>query len=185
MKIDQNIKDAIKALIAIIIVVVLIVVGIGVYDAVTNPEAEEIYGFITFALILHDDLDEDEVKDNILGLVDDISGNPTEKSEDIDLVLISKSRVMRAYKERFGILVSPTYEMRALKESLIEEGRLFLNSYSYLREALESKVNNDYNAFLSNTEKAIQYLDDAINLRAQNRVELSLWEMKIETELSN
>jgi cellobiose-specific phosphotransferase system component IIA len=73
--------------------------------------------------------------------------------------------------------------MRTLKESLIEEETLFLVSYSYLREALESNRNGDYNACLSNIEKAKQKLDEAINLRNQNKEELDRWKMKIEAEL--
>ena len=185
MKIDQNIKDAIKASVGIAVVVVLIVIGIGIYDAVTNPEAEEIYGFITFALILHDDISENEVREDILNLIDNISSNQIDNPKEIDSALARESSLIRGYKERYYILISPTDEMRALKESLVEEGSLFLSSYYYLREAWESKNNDDYDAYLSNKEKAIQYLDDAMNLRIQNGVELNQWKMKIEAELSN
>ena len=185
MKIDQNIKDAIKASVVIMAVVALIAVGIEIYDTVTNPETEEIYGFITFALILHADLDENEVKDDILNLIDNISSVQVENSQEINSVIVRESSLIRRYKESFYTLVSPTDEMRALKESLIEEASLFLISYSYLGEALESKSNDDYNAYLLNIEKATQYLDDAMNLRNQNRVELDQWKTKIEAELSN
>jgi len=185
MKIDQNIRDAIRASVVIVAVVVLIALGIGVYDAVTNPVAEETYGFLTFALILHDDFDENEVKDDILNLMDIISSNKVGDPKEIDTALNRKSTLIRRYKERYYILISPTDEMRAIKESLIEEGDLFLSSCHYLREAWESKNNDDYNTYLSNKEKAIQYLDDAMNLRIQNGVELNQWKMKIEAELSN
>ena len=185
MKIDQNIKDAIYASVAIVAVVVLITIGIVVYDAVTNPKAEEIYEFLNFALILHDDLDENEIRDDILNHIDNMSSNQVENPEEIDSVLVRESNLIRGYKERFKILVSPTDKMRALKESLIEEGSLFLMAYNYLREALESKNNDDYDAYFSNIEKAKQYLDNAMNLRNQNRAELDQRKMKIEAELSN
>ena len=185
MKIDQNTKDTIIASVAIVAIVILIVVGIGIFNAVTNPEAGEIYGFITFALILHNDLDENEVRDDILNLIDNISSNQVENLQEIDSVLVRKSNLIRGYKERFYILISPTEEMRALKKSLVEEGSLFLSSYYYLREALESKNNDDYNTYLSNIDKAIQYLDDAMDLRVQNKAVLDQWEMKLEAELSN
>jgi len=185
MKIDQNFIDAIKASVVIMAVVALIAVSIGIYDAVANPENEEIYGFITFALILHDDLDEDEIRSDILNHIDNISNNQIENSEEIDSTLVRESSLIRRYKEKYYILISPTDEMRALKESLVKEGSLFLSSYYYLREALESKNNDDYNAYLSNIEKAIQYLDDAMNLRVQNGAELEEWKMIIEAELSN
>ncbi len=185
MKIDQNIKDAIIASVVIMAVVVLLAAGIVIYDAVTNPETEEIYGFITFALLLHDDLNENEVKDDVLNLIDNISSAQVENSQEIRSVIDRESSLIRRYKEKFYILMPPTDEMRAIKKSLIEEGSLFLVSYSYLREALESNVNDDYNTYLLNIEKASQYLDDAMNLRIQNRVELEQWTMKIEAEISN
>ena len=46
MRIEQNIKDAFKAAVVIVTVIVLIVVGIGIYDAITYNETEEIYGFL-------------------------------------------------------------------------------------------------------------------------------------------
>ncbi|HEX78913.1 MAG TPA: hypothetical protein G4O19_02025 [Dehalococcoidia bacterium] len=185
MKIDQNIKDTIKASAIIAAVVILIVVGIGIYDAIANPEVEEIYGFITFSLILHDDLDEIEVSNDILNFADIISSNQIENPQEIDSALVRQSSILRNYKERFYILISPTDEMRVLKESLIEEGSLFLTSYYYLREALESNSNGDYDACLLNIEEAKQRLNDAMNLRTQNKLELDQWKMKIEAELSD
>jgi len=185
MKIDQNIKVVVKASLVIAAVVILIVIGIVIYDAVTNPVIEKISGFITFALVLHDDLDENEVRDDIFNLIDSISSNKVENPGEIDSRLARESSLIRGYKERFYLLISPTDEIRALKKSLIEEGSLFLVSYSYLREAWESKNNGDHDAYLSNIEKATQYLDDAINLRIQNGAELEQWKIKIEAELSN
>jgi hypothetical protein len=185
MKIDQNIKDAIKVTVIVVAIVVLITVGIGIYDAVTNPESEEIYRFLTFTLILHDDLDENAIRDDILNLIDSISSNQIKNPDEIDSTITHESNLIRRNKERYYFLVSPTDEMRELKDSLVEEGRLFLSSYYYLREAWESKNNDDKNAFLSNKEKAIQYLDDAMNLRIQNRAELDQWKIKIEAELTN
>jgi hypothetical protein len=185
MKIDENIKDAIKASLGIVAVIVLIVACIMIYDAVTYNEAEEISGFLTYALILHDDLDENEVRDSILNLIDNISSNQIENPKEIDSSLVRESSRIRHNRERYYILLAPTDEMRAIKESLVEEGRLFLTSYMYLKEAWKSKNNDDYNAYSSNIEKAIQYLDDAMNLRVQNKEELNQWKMKIEYELSN
>ena len=185
MQIDHNIKDAIKASVIIVVVVILIAAGIGIYDAVTNPESEEIYGFITFALILHADLDDNEVANDILNLIDDISNAQEGTFQEIISVIDRESSIIRHYKERFYILISPTDEMRALKESLIEEGTLFLLSYSLLREALESKIDDDDNAYSLNIEKVTQYLDEAMNLRIHNRTELNQWKMKIEAEISS
>jgi hypothetical protein len=185
MKIDQNIIDAIKASVGIIAVIVLIVACIMIYDAVTYNEVEEISGFLTYVLILHDDLDENEIRDNINNLIGNISSYQIENPEIIDSALVRESCLIRHYKERYYILISPTDEMYALKESLIEEGRLFLSSYMYLKEAWESKNNDDNKAYLSNVEKTIQYLDDAMNLRIQNRAELDEWKIKIEAELLN
>ncbi|MFC1866422.1 hypothetical protein ACFLYB_06920 [Chloroflexota bacterium] len=185
MKIDQNIKDAIKASVGIFAVIVLIVACIMIYDAVTYNEVEEISGFLTYALILHDDLDENEIRDNIHNLIGNISSNQIENPEIIDSALVRESSLIRHYKERYYILISPTDEMYALKKSLIEEGRLFLSSYMYLKEAWESKKNDDNNAYLSNVEKTIQYLDDSMNLRIQNRAELDEWKIKFEAELLN
>ncbi|MFC1846508.1 hypothetical protein ACFLYS_00405 [Chloroflexota bacterium] len=185
MKIDQNFKDAFKASVVIMAVVVLIAVAIGICYAVIHPEAEEIYGFLAFALILHDDLDENGIRDNILNHIDNISNKQIENPKEIDSVLVRESSLIRLYKEKYYILISPTDEMRALKESLVEEGNIFLMSYNYLREALASKNKDDNNNYLLNIEKAKQYLDDAMNLRIQNRVELDQWKVKIEAELSN
>jgi len=186
MKLDQNIKDAIKASVIIAAVIVLVVTGIIIYDALTNPEIEKISRFIAFALILHDDLDENKVRDDILNHIDNISGDQIENPQEIDSALVRESSLIRSYyKERFYLLISPTDEMRALKESMIEEGSLFLVSYSYLREALESKSNGDNNACLLNLEKAKQYLNDAISLRTQNDMELNQWKAEIEEELSD
>ena len=185
MKLDQNIQDAIKATIIIVVIVILIAAGIGIYHAVNNPESEEVYGFITFALILHADLDENEVTNDIFNLIDDISNAQVNNSQEITSMIDRESSIIRHYKERFYILISPTDEMRTLKESLIEEGTLLLVSYSFLREALENKINNDDNTYSLNMENAIQYLDEAMNLRIQNGIELEQWKMKIEEELSN
>jgi hypothetical protein len=185
MKIDQNIKDTIRASAIIMSIVVLIVVCIEVYVAVTSNETEEIHGFLTLAMSLHDDIDGDEVRDDILSLIDNISGSQIENPEEIDLALARGLHLMKAYKERFYVLISPTDEMRALKESLIKEGGLFLSSYHYLKEAWESKNDDNYNAYLSNLEKAGQCLDDAADLRLQNGTELDRWEMEIEAELSD
>ena len=184
MKIDQNIKDTFKASAAVVVVVVLIVVGIMIYDAVTHPITEEIYEFITFSLILHDDLDENEVRENILNLIDNVSSNQIKNPEAIDSALNRQSTLIRRYKERYFILVSPTDEMRALKNNLVEEGNLFLTSYYYSKEALKSRENDDHNMYLSNIEQALQYLDDAMNLRMQNRAELDQWKMEMEEKLS-
>ena len=185
MEINQNIKDAIKASVIIAAVLVLIVVGIGIYDSIAHPEIEKIAGFIALTLILHDDLDENEVRDGFLDFINSISSNKIENPQEIDSALVRESSIIRGYKERFYIVVSPTDEMRTLKESLIEEGTLFLVSCSYFREALESNRNGDYDACLSNIEKAKQKLDEAMDLRNQNKEELDRWKMKIEAELSD
>jgi len=186
MNINQNIKDAIKASVGIIAIVTLITVGAEIYKAATNSETEEVYGFITFALTLHEDFDENEAKDDILDLIDIISSAQTEDYQEIYSLVSRESRLIRYYKESFYLLISPTDEMWAIKESLIEEASLFLMSCSRLREALESKVvDDDYNAYLLNIEEATQYLDDAMNLRIENRAELDRWKTEIEAELSD
>lgn len=185
MKIEQDIKDTIKASAIIVAVVVLIAACSEIWRAATNPETEESYGFITLALVLHADIDENEVENNILNLIDDISSAQEDNYQEIHSKIVRESSSLRYYKEGFYLLISPTDEMRALKESLIEEASLFLVSYSYLGEALESTINDDYDTTLLNIEKATQYLDDAINLRIQNRMELDQWKIRIEAELSN
>jgi hypothetical protein len=185
VKINQDIKDAIKASVGIIAVVALITAVVEIYSVVTNTETQEIYGFITFALILHDDLDGSEVEDDVLNLIDNISITQEENYQEIRSTIVRESSLMRYYKESFYLLICPTDEMRALKESLIEEASLFLISYSYLGEALESKINDDYDTYLLNIEKVAQYLDDARNLRIHNRAELEQWKAKIEAELSS
>jgi len=183
MKLDQNIKDAIKASVGILAIVVLIVTTIQIYDVMTYNEAEENYRFLYPALILHENFDENEVRDDILNLIDNISSIQIENPQKITSALDRGSTLMRYYKEGYYIYAS-TEEMRAIKESLVEEGSLFLRSYFYLRKAWESKNNNNYNAYLSNMEQAIQCLDDAMNLRVQNGVELDQWKIKTEAELS-
>jgi hypothetical protein len=185
VKINQDIKDAIKASVGIMAVVVLITAAVEIYNLVNNTETEETYGFITLALVLHADLDVSEVEDDILNLIDNIAITQVEDFQEIHSTIVRESRLIRYYKESFYLLVCPTDEMRALKESLIEEANLFLISYSNLGEALESKINDDYDTYLLNIEKVAQYLDDAINLRIQNRAELEQWKAKIEAELSN
>jgi len=185
MKIDQNIKDTIKASVVIVTVIILIVSGIEIYNAVTYNEAEESYGFLKLAQTLHNDLDDNEVRDNFHNLFTNISYNQIRNPKEIDSSLNTGLRLMRDYKERYYSLYSPTEEMRAIKESLVDEGSLFLSSYSYLRKSWESKNNNDYDAYLLNIEQAVQYFNDAMDLRVQNGEELSQWKMKIEAELSN
>jgi hypothetical protein len=62
-------------------VLVLIVVGIGIYDSIAHPEIEKIAGFIALALILHDDLDENEVRDGFLDFINSISSNEIENPQ--------------------------------------------------------------------------------------------------------
>ena len=185
MEINQNIKDAIIATVIIAALLVLIVVGIGIYDSIAHPEIEEVSRFIALAFIFHDDLDENEVKDDIFNFIDNISISQIEDPQGMDSVLVRESSKIRAYKERFYLLVSPTDEMRTLKESMIEEGSLFLVSYSYLREALGNKNDSDYDACLSNIEQAKLKLDEAMNLRNQNKESLDQWRIKIDAAFSD
>ena len=166
-------------------VVALITVVVEIYSVVTNTETEEIYGFVSFAITLHNDLDESEVEDDILNLIDNISITQVEYSQEIHSTIIREASLIRRYQEGLYLLMCPTDEMRTLKESLIEESNLFLISYAYLGEALESKINDDYDTYLLDIEKAAQYLDDAMNLRIHNRAELEQWQIITEAELSN
>ena len=184
MRLDQNIKDVIKATVILLAIIVLVVVSIEVYIAATTDETGDIHRFLTLSANLHDDINGDEVREDILNLIDDMSASRAEEPEEIEKTLTHGLYMMRAYKERFYVLVSPTDEMRSLKESLIEEGGLFLGTYHYLKEAWEGKKSDNDAAYSSNMEKAVQYLDDAVNIRNQNSETLEWWQEKIEEELS-
>jgi len=106
MKLDQNIKDAIKASVGILAIVVLIVTTIQIYDVMTYNEAEENYRFLYPALILHENFDENEVRDDILNHIDNISGDQIENPQEIDSALVRESSLIRSYyKERFYLLI--------------------------------------------------------------------------------
>ena len=70
MEVSQDIKVVIKASVVVIAVMLLIAVGIGILDAVINPDSEKVYGFISFVTNLHDDIDENEIRDDIIDLID-------------------------------------------------------------------------------------------------------------------
>ncbi len=185
MEVAQDIKDLIKASVIVIAIILLISVGIGIYNAIANPESAKIYGFITFAMNLHDDINENDIRNDIIGFAGVIAGDSTEDPEGLDFAMSRKAGLIRAYRDSYNEIVSPNNEMRSLKESLKREGNLFIAAYSYLRDALEYKTGGDAAACLSNIEMAMQYLDNAINLRIQNRATLESWKVKIEAEMSD
>lgn len=183
VKIAQDIKDLFRASALVIAIILLISAVIGIYNALANPESAKIYGFITFAMTLHDDIDENDIQNDILSFASVITGDSIESPESLEFAMSRESGLIRAYRDSYNEIVSPNSEMRSLKESLKREGNLFIASYSYLREALKYKTNDEEAACLSNVEKAIQSLDEAINLRLQNRAALESWKSKIEAEM--
>ncbi|UCE97439.1 MAG: hypothetical protein JSV74_05670 [Dehalococcoidia bacterium] len=178
-------KDTIKASIGVLIVIAVVIGGIEIYNALTINEAEEKHAFITAALTLYDDLDIDEVRDGFDNLLNIISNEQFDSPEGLNSLIDRELRLMRYYKESYYLLYGPTEEMYSIKKSLLEEGSLFLSSYYYLKVAVENKNNNKYDVYLLYMDKAIQYHENALNLRNQNGIELNQWKAKIDKELSN
>ena len=175
MKLSPQIKDAFKASTYIIGIVALIAVSISIYDAVHFSESKQIQGFVSFASILHDDLDLDEVSNDYFNLVDTISNDKIDDPSEMNFLLVRGSSVVRHYKESFYLLLPPTDSMLELRESLIQEASSFLAAYYYLREAWESRIEGYSEEYLANMQKAEQSYEDAVSLRTQNESTLDYW----------
>jgi len=180
VKLDQNIKDTLRATVVVLALAVLAVAGIQAYISLTTNETEQIHRFLSMASNLHDDIDANLVEQDVLGLINTVSAEQIENAREIELAISHGAYLTKAYKERFYNLVSVTDNTLALKNSLIREGGFLLSCYHYLRLALESRTSEDNAAFSVNIEQTRQYLDDAMVLRSQNGVELERWITEIE-----
>ena len=183
---DQNIKALLVVAGAILGMLAIVAIGIGIYVHFTSPQAERLYAFVNSITILHNDLDENEIRDDVLELADSISR--TQLMLEMNMIgntLFTRMRTIRTYSDSFGVVYSPTDEMRVLKESVMEEGNLFLSSYSALNDALNDKKSGNLDGFSANIEKAKGLLNDALELRTQNTGELERKKAELESQLSD
>jgi len=181
VKLDRNILDTLRATVIVLVLAVLAVACIQAYISLTTNETEQIHRFLTMASNLHDDIDGNLVRQDVVELIDNVSVGQIENAREIELAITHGTFITKAYKERFYNLVSVTDNTLTLKNSLIREGGFLLSCYHHLRLALESRTGEDNTAFLTNVEQTRRYLDDAMALRNQNGAELERWITDIET----
>jgi hypothetical protein len=184
MALDQNIKVLLVVAAAIVGMIAVVAIGIGIYVHFTNPLPERLYAFVNSITILHNDFDENGVRDDILEQADGIAREQLMLTlNQIGDKLFTGMRTMRTYIDSFGVVYSPTAEMRTLKESLSEEGSLFLDAYSSLKNALDDKKSGNLESMSANLEKARITLEQAINLRSRNSAELERQKAELEALL--
>jgi hypothetical protein len=175
IKINQNIIDTLKATIVVISLVLLAVTGVQLYIVLTTDTESDISYFLKLAEDLHGDIDAEFLKENVTELAGIISSPNLGESKPIALAISHGIFMTNAYRERFYDLMSVTDATLVLKNALIQEGGLFLNSYHNLREALNDSLNEDYDSRDSNIHKVLSKLDEALALRYPNTAAIERW----------
>ena len=116
--------------------------------------------------------------DNVLQQVIE---KPVEDTTEVRALVMNGIIAAQSYKEQYNWLRAPTLEAIKFLDNLKEEGNLLVSSYSQLSKAWSAKESGDEPAFNEYCDGAQQYYDQAVALRAENRVQLDILLAEIES----
>ena len=165
--IGENTKDVIKTTLIIVLIVVVIVGSVQLFS-MTRKDTTQTYVFTTSAQTFHNRLDESSLQEDFQFLSKTIDETKPDSSSDLDLLIRDALLSYSAYGDQFTWLY-PTMDSLDLFESLLREGRLVSSCFSRLNRAWTSKKAGDELSSQEHLNVALDYYNQAIELRAQNK----------------
>jgi len=160
--------------------IVVIVAGLDLFASWLHNESEDayaqsVYDFAVDAKAMHEELEGSSLINDFEALFEAVSRESPPGSTDTELAIIHQQLSAQGYKEGYDWLSPPTVESREVQASLILEGKLFQDCYIRLWVAwLKKNRSGDEFAYAENLEKARELFEEAISLRAKNKVDLDI-----------